>query len=241
MKNIKKILAVLLACMLALALFGACGKEEDGGDDAAATSDNQEGGDAVSTPWKSGDPYPVVTMTIDDYGAFEGGVITAELYPDVAPNTVHNFISLIKDGFYEGKVFHRAVPDFMIQGGSLSGDGMSSGFPYAINGEFAKAGFTQNDLPHTRGVLSTARTNDLHSASTQFFIIHENSYNSSSLDGGYAAFGLVTDGMDVVDRIAELPCGGPQGDSLITKPKIASITVDTFGVEYPAPITHPAQ
>ena len=216
MKKIKKFLAVLLACTFALVLFGACGNE---------------GGNAVETPWKSGDPYPVVTMTIGNNGAFEGGDIIIELYPDMAPNTVHNFISLINEGFYVGKVFHRAVakPRFMIQGGSVNGDGMSGGFPYTINCETSSQGFKQNTLKHTPGVISMAHAGP-NTGGSQFFIL---TGSASHLDGKHTAFGKVTEGMDVVDRIEGLPTNG---DSLVTKPVITAITVDTFGLEYPAPV-----
>jgi len=224
MRNIKKILAVLLACTLALALFGACGKEEGG-----EIEGSNEGGDPVTTPWKSGDPYPVVTMTIGDNGAFKGGDITIELYPDKAPNTVHNFISLINDGFYVGKVFHRAVPGFMIQGGSVNGDGMSGGFPYTIKCETSGQGFFQNDLKHTDGVISMAHAGP-NTGGSQFFIL---TGAAPHLDSKHAAFGKVTGGMDVVDRIEGLPTNG---DALITKPAITAISVNTFGIEYPAPV-----
>ena len=129
-------------------------------------------------------------------------------------------------------MFHRAVPGFMIQGGSPGGDGMSVGFPYSIDGEFTKNGFAQNNLKHITGVLSMARTNDPNSASTQFFIMHG---DSSSLDGQYAAFGKVLTGQDVVDRVAQMPATNEQ---LVTKPVITAISVDTFGIEYPEPVTN---
>jgi len=199
----------ILALCLAAALLGACGAKEKGG------------GNTVN---------PVITITMED-----GGVIVAELYPGKAPNTVNNFISLANSGYFEGKVFHRAVAGFMIQGGSPNGDGMSVGFPYSIKGEFAANGFTQNDLKHTRGVLSMARTTAPDSAGCQFFIMHA---VSPHLDGQYAAFGMVTSGMEVVDKIATSPV---RGDSLVNKPAIRSVTVDTFGIDYPAPETIPAR
>ena len=204
MKRAMKFFTILLALCLAATLLGACGPKEGG--------DN-----------------PVITITMAD-----GGVITAELYPDKAPNTVNNFISLANSGYFEGKVFHRAVRGFMIQGGSPGGDGMSIGFPYSIKGEFAKNGFRQNDLKHTRGVLSMARTGNPDSAGCQFFIMHG---DAPHLDGDYAAFGKVTSGMDVVDAIATSPV---RGDSLIDPPAIKSVTVDTFGIDYPAPVAIPA-
>ena len=138
---------------------------------------------------------PIVTITMTD-----GSVMKAELYPEVAPNTVNNFISLVKKGFYDGLVFHRVIRGFMIQGGDPQGTGMG-GPGYSIEGEFTYNGFS-NDLKHTPGVLSMARAMDPNSAGSQFFIMHE---TSPHLDGQYAAFGKVTDGLDVVNKIAEVP------------------------------------
>jgi len=137
---------------------------------------------------------PVVTIQMKD-----GGVIKAELYPEIAPITVKNFIELAGKGFYNGLIFHRVIPGFMIQGGDPEGTGMG-GPGYTIKGEFAANGVT-NDLKHTRGVLSMARAMDPDSAGSQFFIMHE---TSPHLDGQYAAFGKVTEGMDVVDKIASV-------------------------------------
>ena len=172
---------------------------------------------------------PTITITMED-----GGVIKAELYPDKAPNTVNNFISLARSGYFEGKVFHRAVEGFMIQGGSPNGDGMSTGFPYSIKGEFASNGFAQNDLKHTRGVLSMARTGYPDSAGCQFFIMHG---DAPHLDKDYAAFGKVLTGMDVVDAIATSPVSG---DTLTNKPAIKSVTVNLNGYEFTEPVTIPA-
>ena len=138
---------------------------------------------------------PVVTITMQD-----GSIIRAELYPDIAPNTVNNFISLIQRKFYDGLIFHRVIRGFMIQGGCPDGTGMG-GPGYQIRGEFSQNGF-ENNLKHTEGVLSMARAMDPDSAGSQFFIMHR---NSPHLDGGYAAFGKVIEGMDVVNRIAETP------------------------------------
>ena len=235
----KKIISILLAaasvltlCAL-MALLGACGQEPPAAKDIAElvlpTTLYQEGM-TVQTPWQPGDQYPVITITMAD-----GGVIKAELYPDKAPNTVHNFISLANSGYFEGRVFHRAAPGFMIQGGSPTGDGTSVGFPYSIKGEFANNGFTKNkDLKHTPGVLSMARMNGRNdSASCQFFIMHA---DYPSLDGDYATFGKVTSGMDVVDRIARLPAVNM---ILTDPPAIRSVSVETFGIAYPAPVTIP--
>ena len=164
---------------------------------------------------------PIVTITMTD-----GSVMKAELYPEVAPNTVNNFISLVKKGFYDGLVFHRVIRGFMIQGGDPQGTGMG-GPGYSIKGEFTYNGFS-NDLKHTPGVLSMARAMDPNSAGSQFFIMHE---TSPHLDGQYAAFGKVTDGLDVVNKIAEVPTD--YSDRPLEPQMIQNMTVDTFGVEYP--------
>jgi peptidyl-prolyl cis-trans isomerase B (cyclophilin B) len=166
---------------------------------------------------------PVITITMED-----GGVIKAELYPDKAPNTVRNFLSLAAKHFYDGIIFHRVIPGFMIQGGDPEGTGMG-GPGYSIAGEFESNGF-QNDIKHVRGVLSMARAMDPDSAGSQFFIIHA---DAPYLDGEYAAFGCVTEGMDVVDRIA---CQNTDGsDRPFKEQKIKTMTADTFGTEYPGP------
>ena len=167
---------------------------------------------------------PIVTITMED-----GGKIVAELYPDIAPQSVYNFISLIKKGFYNGLIFHRCIYGFMIQGGCPDGTGMG-GPGYCIKGEFKSNGFN-NDLRHSRGVLSMARAQDPNSAGSQFFIMHK---DSPHLDGDYAAFGMVIEGMEVVDAIASAP-----RNMITNKPKkpqvMASVTVDTKGVDYPEP------
>ena len=168
---------------------------------------------------------PIVTITMTD-----GSVMKAELYPEVAPNTVNNFISLVKKGFYDGLVFHRVIRGFMIQGGDPQGTGMG-GPGYSIKGEFTYNGFS-NDLKHTPGVLSMARAMDPNSAGSQFFIMHE---TSPHLDGQYAAFGKVTDGLGVVNKIAEVPTD--YSDRPLEPQMIQNMTVDTFGVEYPEPET----
>ena len=168
---------------------------------------------------------PIVTITMTD-----GSVMKAELYPEVAPNTVNNFISLVKKGFYDGLVFHRVIRGFMIQGGDPQGTG-KGGPGYSIKGEFTYNGFS-NDLKHTPGVLSMARAMDPNSAGSQFFIMHE---TSPHLDGQYAAFGKVTDGLDVVNKIAEVPTD--YSDRPLEPQMIQNMTVDTFGVEYPEPET----
>jgi len=168
---------------------------------------------------------PIVTITMQD-----GGVITAELYPEKAPNTVNNFISLIKKGFYDGLIFHRVISGFMIQGGDPDGRG-TGGPGYGIKGEFAANGF-DNDLIHERGVLSMARSMRPDSAGSQFFIMHQ---DAPHLDGQYAAFGKVIEGMDVVDRIAATRTGW--GDKPVEPQQMKTVTVDTQGVDYPEPET----
>ena len=157
-----------------------------------------------------------------------GGVIEGELYPDKAPQSVYNFIDLCKHNFYDGKIFHRVIPGFMIQGGCPQGTGMG-GPGYCIKGEFFFNGF-KNDLKHKRGVLSMARSQSPNSAGSQFFIMHA---DAKHLDGQYAAFGKVTSGMDVVDAIAKTRTG--MQDRPIQEQKIASIVVDTKGETYPEP------
>ena len=156
------------------------------------------------------------------------GTIKAELYPEIAPNTVNNFISLIQKGFYDGTIFHRVIPGFMIQGGDPEGTGMG-GPGYCIKGEFFFNG-VKNDLKHKRGVLSMARSSSPNSAGSQFFIMHA---DAKHLDGQYAAFGKVTSGMDVVDAIASVQTD--RNDRPQVEQKIASITVDTHGETYPEP------
>lgn len=152
----------------------------------------------------------------------------AELYPEIAPNTVNNFISLVQEGFYDGLIFHRVISGFMIQGGDPQGTGMG-GPGYSIKGEFAMNG-VRNDLKHTRGVLSMARSMMPNSAGSQFFIMHA---NAPHLDGQYAAFGKVVEGLDVVDKIASVRTGWQ--DKPVEEQKIQSMTVELFGETYPEP------
>ncbi len=168
---------------------------------------------------------PIVTFEMEN-----GKIMKAELYPDKAPNTVNNFISLVSDGFYDGLIFHRVISGFMIQGGDPAGVG-TGGPGYNIKGEFAINGFKGNDLKHERGVLSMARAMAPNSAGSQFFIMHK---NSSHLDGQYAAFGKLTDGFEVLDEIASVKTDWND------KPKIPQVmrkvTVETFGIDYPKPV-----
>lgn len=166
---------------------------------------------------------PIVTFTMAD-----GGIIKAELYPEIAPVSVNNFISLIQKGFYDGLIFHRVIKGFMIQGGDPNGTG-TGGPGYNIPGEFAINGF-ENNLKHTEGVLSMARSMHPDSAGSQFFIMHK---TSPHLDGQYAAFGKVIEGMDVVNKIAETATD--YSDRPLNDQVMQSVTVDTFGVEYPEP------
>ena len=168
---------------------------------------------------------PVVTFEMEN-----GDIIKAELYPEIAPNTVRNFVSLAGKGFYDGLIFHRVIRGFMIQGGCPNGPGMG-GPGYSIKGEFAQNGVT-NDLKHTPGVLSMARAMHPDSAGSQFFIMHE---AAPHLDGAYAAFGKVTEGMDVVNKIAETATD--YSDRPLETQRMKKVTVETFGEEYPEPET----
>ena len=172
------------------------------------------------------DKNPIVTIEMEN-----GDIMKAELYPEVAPNTVNNFISLVKKGFYDGLIFHRVINGFMIQGGDPEGTGMG-GPGYSIQGEFNYNGFA-NDLKHTPGVLSMARAMDPDSAGSQFFIMHE---AAPHLDGQYAAFGKIIEGMDVVDAIATTKTGAM--DRPVNEQKMKKVTVETFGVEYDEPETY---
>lgn len=167
------------------------------------------------------DKNPIVTFIMENGDEFK-----AELYPEIAPNTVSNFISLIEDGFYDGLIFHRVIKNFMIQGGDPQGTGMG-GPGYSIKGEFNHNGF-KNDLKHERGVLSMARSFMPDSAGSQFFIMHK---DSPHLDGEYAGFGKVIEGIEIIDKIAETKTN--RSDKPKKDKKIEKITVETFGVEYP--------
>lgn len=166
---------------------------------------------------------PIVTITMTT-----GDIMKAELYPDIAPNTVNNYISLINKGYYNGLIFHRVIPGFMIQGGCPDGTGMG-GPGYSIKGEFSHNGF-ENNLAHTPGVLSMARSAMPNSAGSQFFIMHQ---TSPHLDGEYAAFGKVIEGLEIVDKIAQVPTD--YSDRPYENQVIESMTVETFGESYPEP------
>ena len=198
----KKIIAALLCVCTVFCLF-ACGKNE---------SSDTNGTDLVKAE-----------ISVKNFGKIE-----LELYPDIAPITVQNFVDLANSGFYDGLTFHRIVKGFMIQGGCPNGNGMG-GPGYTIKGEFSQNGFT-NNFKHTKGVLSMARAMDPNSAGSQFFIMHK---DAPHLDGAYAAFGMVIDGMDVVNKIAETRTD--YSDRPLKEQKIKSMTVDTFGEVYDEP------
>lgn len=187
----KKIVAVLMGAMLCMVLFSACSDKKDAQQDT------------------------FVRIEMED-----GDSMVLQLFPETAPMTVKHFLENVKSEYYDGKVFHRAIKGFMIQGGSADGKGVG-GSGRTVKGEF-KANGIENNLKHTRGVVSMARSNDPDSASGQFFIMHA---SAPHLDGNYAAFGKVVEGMDVVDKIAEMPVGGANGDELLEKPVIKSIRV----------------
>lgn len=208
MRAINKNIIRLLLLVSALVIFVACGDS------------NEE----ESAKYPEVEENPIVTITMEDKQQ-----ITIELYPEIAPNTVANFVTLVEDGFYDGLIFHRVIPNFMIQGGDPEGSGRG-GPGYGIAGEFTENGF-ENELLHERGVISMARSNSPNSAGSQFFIMHQ---DNGPLDGKYAAFGKVLDGMSVVDHIVGLerdPYDKPLEDF-----KMESVTVDTKGVNYPEPV-----
>ena len=165
---------------------------------------------------------PIVTIEMES-----GKTIKLELYPEIAPNTVANFVSLASKGYYDGLIFHRVIPGFMIQGGDPTGTGMG-GPGYTIKGEFARNGYRENTLRHTRGVISMARSGMPNSAGSQFFIMHA---DAPHLDGSYAAFGKVTEGIETVDEIASVRTD--RQDRSTTEQKMCKVTVETFGKDYP--------
>lgn len=203
----KRLVFMLIGFMFVVILLTGCGvTQEDGQADSTFNGDN-----------------PVVTMTMED-----GGEIVMELYPEVAPNTVHNFISLVENQFYDGLIFHRVIPGFMIQGGDPNGNG-TGGPGYAIEGEFTANGF-ENSLEHVRGVVSMARSAHPDSAGSQFFIMTD---KATHLDGEYAAFGKVIEGMDVVDQIVQAE--RDEMDKPVKDQKIKTATVDKKGNTFPEP------
>lgn len=210
----KKTTAVSLVLAMLLIVISGCGRPTSGATETPA-------------PVEPTGPNPVATIEMSD-----GQKIVIELYPEIAPNTVNNFISLANKGFYDGLIFHRVIPGFMIQGGDPNGDG-SGGPGYTIKGEFTSNGH-KNHLNHTRGVISMARTKDLDSAGSQFFIMLA---DADYLDNAYATFGKVTEGMDIVDGIAAQEIGAQ--DKPVTDQVMKKVTVDTHGLEYPEPVKMP--
>lgn len=198
----KKLKCLISACLLMMFVLVGCGN-------------SIKPGEAINTT-------PVATIVVKDYGT-----ITLDLYPEMAPNTVNNFITLANSGFYDGLIFHRVIKDFMIQGGDPTGTG-AGGPDYSIGGEFANNGFTNNTLSHKKGVISMARTNDPDSAGSQFFIM---SADGEYLDGQYAAFGEVTSGQEVVDQIQVVDTDA--NDKPINDVVIESVRVETNGVDVP--------
>ena len=218
---LKKLLPLLLVCVLLLAgCAQSAPKSEPQAADPTEPPAAEETAAEETAEEKTEGGNPIVTIQMKDLGT-----ITVELYPDVAPNTVANFVTLAQSGFYDGLTFHRVIPGFMIQGGDPLGNG-TGGPGYSIKGEFSQNG-VKNDLKHTRGVISMARSMDPNSAGSQFFIMHA---DAPHLDGGYAAFGKVTDGLDVVDAIASVKTGA--NDKPVEDVVIEKMTVETFGVEY---------
>lgn len=212
--KLRKNISLLLVIVLSLSLFIGCSKKEDTNDKNNTSTNNAE------TEKGKDDKNPIATIEMED-----GSQIKIELYPDVAPNTVRNFISLANSKFYDGLIFHRVIPHFMIQGGDPEGTGVG-GPGYAIKGEFSSNGF-ENTLKHDRGVISMARAQDKNSAGSQFFIMHK---DSPHLDGEYAAFGKVIEGIEVVDKIAAVETVAQ--DKPKEDVKMKKVTVDTFGVKY---------
>ncbi|MGZ9584232.1 peptidylprolyl isomerase [Paenibacillus marinisediminis] len=232
MKHRKSTLSILVVVLTLMLVVTGCGDKNKESNGTASDSTNGSASNQNTTDTDSKlnvpDPnasHPIVTIEMDN-----GKQIKAELYPEVAPNTVNNFISLANKGFYDGTIFHRVIPGFMIQGGDPEGTG-AGGPDYSIAGEFTSNGF-QNDLKHTRGVLSMARTQFPDTAGSQFFIMTE---DSPHLDGQYASFGKVTEGMEVVDEIVALD--RDSSDRPTTPPVMKKVTVDTLGKEYPEPTT----
>lgn len=218
--KIKKISFVLAACVaLTAVMLTGCSNSDN--NNAAVTASPKTTAKPTATPMATPDPNaPDVHIEIQ---MENGGKILAELYPKYAPQTVENFVTLAKSGFYDGLTFHRVIPSFMIQGGDPKGNGTGNA-DKTIPGEFAENGYKANTLKHTRGTLSMARSNAPNSASCQFFIVQEtNSNNTASLDGKYAAFGMVTEGMEVVDEIAAAETDS--ADKPVTPVVIQSIRV----------------
>ncbi|MDT8860393.1 peptidylprolyl isomerase [Alkalihalobacillus sp. MEB130] len=215
----KWMMIAFFACLLLVTGCGTAPEVEQEEEEVQVDEEESETGYTLDV-----EENPVVTITMEN-----GDEIVVELYPDIAPNTVVNFVSLVEDGFYDGLTFHRVIPGFMVQGGDPNGDG-SGGPDYSIEGEFEANGF-ENPLNHERGVISMARTNDPNSAGSQFFIMVE---QSAQLDGQYAAFGKVLEGMEAVDEIVHSE--RDSRDKPLEEQRMASVTVDTKGYDYPDPV-----
>jgi peptidyl-prolyl cis-trans isomerase B (cyclophilin B) len=211
MKHLSKIIYIITVVFIVM-IIGGC-----------SSSENEKSNKLDSKPKQTIKDNPVATITMEN-----NDVIKIELYPNIAPNTVSNFITLAESGFYNGVIFHRVIPGFMIQGGDPNGDG-TGGPDYHIKGEFTSNGF-ENQLKHERGIISMARTQAPDTAGSQFFIMVA---DADSLDGEYAAFGKVTDGMDVVDNIVNAQ--RDQQDKPLKDQKMKQITIETFGIDYPQP------
>lgn len=206
----KKTITKLMLCIFSITLLVSCGKSEPE--------------KFIKVPSEP-DKLPIATIDIEEYGT-----IKAELYPHKAPNTVNNFIDLANSNFYDGIIFHRIIPEFMAQGGDPQGTG-TGGPGYSIAGEFSNNGFKVNDIKHTKGVLSMARSQSMDSAGSQFFIM---TAEAPHLDNDYAAFGKVIEGMDVVDKLNAVKTS--RGDKPVEDVKINSIKVDTMGEKYDKPV-----
>lgn len=225
----KKIISVLSIILVGAMFLVGCGSKDKDSTDKNNNNSPQENNSntpaaSKETEKKPEDKNPIATVEMED-----GSIIKLELYPEKAPNTVRNFISLANSGFYNGLTFHRIIPGFMIQGGDPQGTGMG-GPDYSIAGEFTSNGFEINDIAHVRGVISMARSQNNDSAGSQFFIMHQ---DAPHLDNTYAAFGKVTEGIEVVDKIASVETGA--NDKPTTDVKMKSVSVETFGVKYNEP------
>lgn len=212
----------MLILILGISFLAACNDEQPNETEHKKTKTSKET-DKTSAYKGENEEAPIVTMTMED-----GSEVIIELYPQLAPNTVNNFISLVQDGFYDGLIYHRVIPGFMIQGGDPEGTG-AGGPGYSIKGEFNSNDFN-NELEHERGVLSMARSQSPDSAGSQFFIMHE---DSSHLNGDYAGFGQVIEGMDVIDDIVEVPTDEQERPK--EEQKIKSMTVELDGYEFTEP------
>jgi peptidyl-prolyl cis-trans isomerase B (cyclophilin B) len=220
----KKAIQFMFVTLLAVLMLAGCGTEKENEQTTDKKSADAGEKTAVNSDYASKvEENPIVTITMDN-----DEKIQIELYPEIAPNSVANFVSLVEQGFYDGLIFHRVIPEFMIQGGDPSGNG-TGGPDYSIPGEFSSNGF-ENTLKHDRGVLSMARSQDPNSAGSQFFIMVK---DSPHLDGEYAAFGKVIEGMEVVDAIVSTERGA--ADLPVEEQKMKTVKVDTKGFDYPEP------